>query len=251
MFECQLCNYPLPIMKNLFATLSAMALLATTAQGAVLGRFDFNHLASVTSANEASCISPCIDVTDLDACCLTEGLRTAGGPDGSAFRTYSGWDRNPSDASEYLNRSGLWQWPKTLAFEVQAGATSLGTLSGLSVDVKRPYLSSPDTIMASIFWADSAGVIQQRNSGPVSLAAATGWTALDFDFAQGSAPLPFGTEYSGETFNVELYAWGGSGGALYLDNVTLTGDCAPIPEPGGAMLIGMSGLVLLLRRRLR
>ncbi|MES2507155.1 MAG: hypothetical protein V4599_10645 [Verrucomicrobiota bacterium] len=238
-------------MKTLIVSFATALLLAVSAQASVLGRFDFNHLAGVNAANEASFISPCIDVTDLDACCLNEGLRSSGGPDGSAFRTYSGWDRNQYDSAVYLNRSGLWQWPKTLAFEVQASATSQGAISGLSVDVKRPYAYSPDTIMASIFWEDATGTIQQRNSGPVSIASASGWTTLDFDFANGSAELPSGVEYSGETFNVELYAWGGTGGALYLDNVTLTGDCAPIPEPGGAMLIGMSGLALLLRRRSR
>ena len=48
---------------------------------------------------------------------------------------------------------------------------------------------------------------------------------------------------------VQSYAWGQNGDALYLDNVLLKGACAPIPEPGGALLIAAAGLALLLRRR--
>lgn len=238
-------------MKTLYLLGGLSLFLAATAHAGVLAKYDFNNLSSVHAANEASFVSPCIQVEELDPCCMTEGLRTVGGPDGSAYRSYAGWDVNQYDPTEYLNRTGTWQWPKTLSAEVQVDDSSLGMLSGVSVDLKRPYSYSPDTIMATIFWKDDAGVVQQRNSGPVDISGATSWTNITFDFVNGSEDLPYGLAYGGETFNVELYAWGGSGGALFLDNVTLTGDCAPIPEPGAALLIGMTGFSFLLRRRLR
>jgi hypothetical protein len=77
------------------------------------------------------------------------------------------------------------------------------------------------------------------------------WNDLDFSFNQGSAGFPTGIDADGETYHVELYAWGSQGGTLYLDNVTLNGECAPIPEPGGVLLIGAAGLMVLLRRRNR
>ncbi len=238
-------------MKILLASLFSAALVCSSAQASILGQFDFNNVATVGSPNDPSCVAPCVELTPLTTCDLIAGLHTAGGPDDSAFRTYSGWDRTQYDALVYLNRSGTWQWPKTLAFEVQVDPNSLGAITGLSVDLKRPYSYSPDSIMASIFWEDDNGTVQQRNSGPVDITGATSWTNVSFDFDQGTAPLPTGVDYSGEQFTIELYAWGGNGGALYLDNVTLTGECAPVPEPGAVLLIATSGLVLLLRRRVR
>ncbi|HYF35039.1 MAG TPA: PEP-CTERM sorting domain-containing protein, partial [Prosthecobacter sp.] len=67
----------------------------------------------------------------------------------------------------------------------------------------------------------------------------------------GTAAIPSGLDYTGEDFLVELYAWGGNGGSLHMDNVILSGECAPIPEPGGALLVACAGFVLMLRRRRR
>ncbi len=107
-------------------------------------------------------------------------------------------------------------------------------------------------LQASIFWQDDYGVIQYRTSGPIALTGAVNtWNHLDFNFTSGSAPLPSGPAIANETFHVELYAFGASGSTLYLDNVSLNGECCQVPEPAGALLLGCSGFAFILRRRRR
>jgi len=238
-------------MKHRLASCFALLALCQSVQADIFVEYNFNNVPTVGSPNVASCVSPCLEVADLYACCLTQGLQGAGGPDGSAFRTFAGWDKTQYDPSAYFTRDSLYQWPATVSFTFQADSQSIGSLSGFSADVKRPYSYSPDTIMASIFWQDSNGAIQQRNSGAIDISAANSWTTVNFFDTNGTASLPSGLDFAGETFRIELYAWGGDGGALYLDNVTLTGDCAPVPEPSSALLLGVAGLVLFGRRRFR
>jgi hypothetical protein len=233
-------------MKSLLTTVG-FALATQMAQAGILGVFDFNDPAN---RDQPSWVSPCIELCPIGPCdCLGVDIGLGGGPDGSDYRIYSNWDVTQYDPAVYFDRNDVWQWPRTVAFNATAGDDSLGTISGLSVDVQRPGAGSPDSIMASIFWKDDLGTVQYRSSGPVSLVNIGSWETINFDFVNGTADLPSGLDYAGEEFLIELYAWGGSGGALYMDNVTLTGECAPIPEPGGALLIASSGLVLLLRRR--
>jgi hypothetical protein len=102
--------------------------------------------------------------------------------------------------------------------------------------------------MASIFWEDSSGTIQQRHSGAIDISSFTSWANVSFADTFGIAPFPTNLNFADETFHFELYAWGGSG-SLYLDNVTLSGNCAPVPEPGAALLLGVSSVLFGLRRR--
>ncbi|MDZ4288889.1 MAG: hypothetical protein U0984_13065 [Prosthecobacter sp.] len=239
-------------MKTTILCLLGLLGLNQVSQASILGIYDFNNLPNASSPNNASWVSPCIELCPLGPCdCLNQGLVTSGGPDGSAFRTFSGWDKTQYDPSVYFDRADVYQWPKTVAFEAHAADDSLGFISGLSVDVQRQDSNSPDTLMASIFWKDDLGAVQFRSSGPVSLGSVGSWDTIDFDFVNGTADLPSGAEYSGEDFLFELYAWGGDGGQLNLDNVTVMGQCAPIPEPGGALLVACAGFVLMLRRRRR
>lgn len=138
---------------------------------------------------------------------------------------------------------------RTLSYDVYVRDNMIAEISGVCLDWQRPGTSSVDSIQASIFWQDAAGAIQHRTSGQVALNGTGSWSTLNLDFSSGSSALPTGIDTSGRQFHVELYAWGQNGDALYLDNVLLKGVCAPIPEPGGAMLIAAAGLALLLRRR--
>ena len=112
------------------------------------------------------------------------------------------------------------------------------------------------SVQASIFWQDNLGDIQYVTTGPLGPVAdsAVGvWNSSELFFTSGSAALPSGIDAAGRTLHVELYAWGGNGGTVYADNVSLNGSCscAPVPEPGGALLLATSGLVFLVRRRRR
>lgn len=211
----------------------------------ILVLYDFNQLCENWDSNTPSYTSPCVCATDLSLNCLNQGLHD-GGVDGSKFRCFEGWDC----AYDYtFCRSDLSQAVNTLAYDVFVRQDVIASISGLCLDWSRPAASSADSIQASIFWEDCAGTVQYRTTGAVALDCLNSWNHLDLDFTSGSAELPVGEKTSGKQFHIELYAWGQSGDALLLDNIALKGECAPIPEPGAALLIASAGILLLLRRR--
>lgn len=211
----------------------------------VLISYDFNNLNEDWDSNTPAYCARCVWTTDLSLNTLNQGLHY-GGPDGSKFRCFEGWDAG-YDYS--LSRTDLSQAMRTLSYDVYVRDNMIAEISRVCLDWQRPGTSSVDSIQASIFWQDAAGAIQHRTSGQVALNGTGSWSTLNLDFSSGSSALPTGIDTSGRQFHVELYAWGQNGDALYLDNVLLKGVCAPIPEPGGAMLIAAAGLALLLRRR--
>ncbi len=213
----------------------------------VLIKYDFNTLNADWDSNVPAYCAPCVWTTDLSLNSLNQGLHY-GGPDGGKFRYFEGWD---SSYNYDLTRTDLSQAVRTLSYDVFVRTNSIAEIAGVSFDWQRPGASTVDSIQASIFWEDSVGAIQHRTSGPVSLTGTGTWNNLSLSFISGSSPLPTGLETSGRQFHVELYAFGQSGDALFLDNVILNGDCAPIPEPGGAILIAAAGFLFLIRRRLR
>lgn len=241
-------------MKKLVLSLALAASVFGVARAENLVVFDFNNIPNAPAPNLPSFVSDCVTVTPLSPCDLRQSLHYFGGPDNSKFRCFAGWDSVQYDPVAYFQRSDLAQWPNTLSFDVTVNPDSFISNPALSLDWMRPNNSSPDYLQASVFWQDVDGIIQHWTSGAVELADTGVWNTLDFDFITGSAPFPEGLDTSGETFHIELYAWGGDGATtnvLYLDNVTVKGDCAPIPEPGSALLLAAAGFVILLRRRLR
>ncbi len=239
-------------MNKALLSLGFAALTACAAQAAPLAAFNFDNPAAPL---DPSYVSPCcVTVTDLYPCCFTQSFYPSGGVGNSGYVGLSGWDKTQYDPTVYMQRDSLYQWPKTVTTELNVASTSTVSNLGLSLDYNRANSGSPSFIQATIFWEDTAGIIQNWSTGPVNLVGQGSWNSLTFNFLGGSAPLPTGLATSGETFLYELYAWGGDGstnGALYLDNVTITGDCAPIPEPGGAILVAAAGFAMLLRRRSR
>ncbi|MEZ5387129.1 MAG: hypothetical protein R3F13_16600 [Prosthecobacter sp.] len=213
----------------------------------VLIKYDFNTLNADWDSNVPAYCAPCVWTTDLSLNTLNQGLHY-GGPDGSKFRCFEGWD---STYSYDLSRTDLSQAVRTLSYDVFVRTNSIAEIAGVSFDWQRPGASTADAIQASIFWEGSFGAIQYRTSGPVSLTGTGTWNNLSLSFTSGSSPLPTGLDTSGRQFHIELYAFGQNGDALFLDNVILNGECAPIPEPGGAVLIAAAGLLFLIRRRLR
>ena len=237
-------------MKKLLIVLASIAMLGkASAQDPfanTLALYDFNNLTYFQAPNTVTYCAPCLVATDLNLNTLTQSLHLSGGPDGSKFRCFAGWDKT-YDYS--FARTDLSQAMNSLSFDILVNPGQTTAISTLSLDWQRPSVGSVDSIQAAIFWQDSAGAIQNRTSGPVDLIGTGTWNSLDFAFNSGSADFPSGLAADGETYHVELYAWGQDGGTLYLDNIVLHGDCAPIPEPGGALLIGAAGLLLLFRRR--
>lgn len=243
-------------MKKLFFALLAAASFSGAASAQVinpyanvLAFYDFNDLTSASSSNTVTYCAPCINAaTDVSLNGLSQSLHFFGGPDGSKFRCFAGWDTS-YDYS--FIRSDLSQEVDTLAFDVIVDPQATALISSLSLDWKRPSINSVDSLQASIFWEDSSGAVQYRTSGPVSLGNIGSWNSLDFQFNAGSSAFPTGASGAGGLYHVELYAWGAQGGTLYLDNISLNGQCAPIPEPAGALLLGAAGMMVLLRRRSR
>lgn len=213
----------------------------------VLVLYDFNKLICNDSPNTPAFVSPCVCATDVTLNRLCQQLEQCG-PDGTKFRNFSGWDT----CYDYsFARTDFTSVPGTLSYDVTVRPDAIANISGVSFDWMRPTTSSADSIQATIFWEDAAGAIQYSSTGPIALTDVGVWTSRTLDFPIDVAPLPTGIDTSGKEFHVEIYAWGADGGSLYLDNLTLNGTCAPIPEPGGAVLIAAAGLALLLRRRNR
>lgn len=239
-------------MKNssffLTAVLSLSALMPLQADDLlndVLVKYDFNTLICDCAANVPTPCSPCVLASDLTPNRLCQQLRF-GSQDGSLFRNFSGWD-NSYDYS--FARTNFSSAPGTLSYDVFVKPDSIANISGVSFDWMRPDCTSVNAIQATIFWQGNGGGIEYLSSGPIALDGVGSWNSRVLDFPIDVNPLPTGIDTSGKQFHVELYAWGGGGGSLYLDNIALRGDCAPIPEPGGAILIAAAGLALLMRRR--
>lgn len=200
----------------------------------ILVLYDFN--CALTPVPPAF-VAPCVCASDLTAnrLCDLNGQ----------FGNFSGWD---TDYDYSFDRTDFSSATGTLSYDVFVRPDAMASISGVSFDWLRPSDSSVDSIQATIFWEDS-GSIQFSSTGPIALSDIGVWSSLGLDFPTDVATLPTGVDAAGKQFHVELYAWGGNGGALYLDNLALNGTCAPIPEPGSALLIAAAGLALLLRRR--
>lgn len=234
-------------MKKLLLALATLLTLHTAAlsQVTTLVGYNFDNLAGNSSANVPSTLSPCVTATNLTLNSIGQSFHFSGGVGNSKFRCFSGWDAT-YDYS--FARSNLSQYPDTLAFNMSVNPGDLVSISNLSLAWNRPYTNSVTNLSASIFWADDNGIIQHRTSNTLLMAGTGTWNNATFNFTTGSAPLPNGEAASGETFHVELYAWGSSANLLYLDNISLNGTCSPVPEPSGALLLGSASFFLLRRR---
>jgi len=213
----------------------------------VLILYDFNTLKCDWETNPPAFCAPCVWATDLSLDRLCQSLQD-GGPDGSKFRSFGGWD---SSYDYSFARTDFSSVSGTLSYDVYVRADAIANISGVSFDWQRPGDSSVDAIQATIFWEGPAGSIEYCSSGPIALNGTGCWNSRVLDFPIDVTPLPTGIDTSGKQFHIEFYAWGNNGDALLLDNVALKGMCAPIPEPGSAILIAAAGLALLLRRRMR
>lgn len=242
-------------MKNLLTKL-AMAVLMTCPAFSqvvnplenVLVLYNFNNLCSSIDPNTPAYCAPCVVATDLSLNHLTQDLHFSGALDDSKFRCFDGWD-TPFEFN--FSRADLSQVSNTLAFDMFVHPAEAVSITGLSLNWQRPYAGAVDSILAAVFWLDEYGVVQHRASDQISLTQISAWKSLEFSFTQGSAEFPTAPAGGGDTYHVELYAWGGQGGTLFLDNIALLGTCAPIPEPGTALLLGLAGSVLALHRRQR
>lgn len=230
-----------------FLALSGLCPGQSTDLSNVLVLYDFNRATSAFDANPPAYCAPCLTANDLTCCRLTQGLQYVG-LDGNPYRSFDGWD-TAYDRS--FCRQDLTQPPGTLSYDVFVRQDAIASISGVSFDWKRPFDASVDSIEATIFWEGTYGGIQYLSTGPVAMKGVGSWNSFDLDFPAEGTPLPTGLNTSGKQFHVELYAWGAGGNALDVDNVALRGSCAPIPEPGGALLIATAGVMLLLRRRNR
>lgn len=242
-------------MKNLLTNLALAVWMTCSAFSQVVNPFEnvlalynFNNLTSSIDPNSPAYCAPCVVATDLSLNHLTQDLHFSGGPDGSKFRCFDGWDT----AYDFgFSRPDLGQASNTLAFDMIVHPGEAVSIAGLSLNWQRPYAGAVDSILAAVFWLDEFGVVQHRASDPLGLGQIGAWKSLEFSFTKGSAEFPTALAGSGETYHVELYAWGGQGGTLFLDNIALLGTCAPIPEPGTALLLGLAGCVIAMRRRPR
>lgn len=216
----------------------------------VLVMYDFNQPGYGCCGGPPSYLACCISASNFTPNRIEQCWFPSGAADGSAFRSFSGWD----SAYDYsFARTDFSPAPGTLSYDVFVSNDAIANISGISFDWMRPDSSSVNAIQATIFWQGAGGTYEYLSTGPVGDNSTGIWDSCVLNFPVDVTPLPTGIDTSGKQFHIELYAWGANGGPLYLDNVALVGNniCAPIPEPGGAVLIAAAGVLLLLRRRSR
>jgi hypothetical protein len=94
------------------------------------------------------------------------------------------------------------------------------------------------------FWDNGVDSNPSSNSNNLTLSGLTGLTDTTVTFTLTSN---LATGYDSGT---DTYSGGGSGARhTILDDITLTGAIAPVPEPSTTALLGLGGLALLRRRR--
>lgn len=236
-------------IKTTIAAFVALTLQMSAARAEVLVQWSWENLTSASVDYAASLEVPCLNASSLSENNLSSTLFTSGGLNNSQFRCFDGWDS--TNAYTVAGRTSLSAVAGTIAFDFATRPETTGSLSSLSLSLRRPdSVNSPTSVQASIFWEDALGQIQSATSGVLSIGAANTWTPLELVFSQFSAPLPIDHDFANQNFHVEVYAAGGNGGGLFVDNLTLNGQCAAcVPEPGTLLGLGCAALGLMLRRR--
>jgi hypothetical protein len=235
------------MMIRLFSIVLAFLAASHAVRADFLIGYDLNHAPLPNHQFNPSVAMPGLFGDPISAKGLQPTLFSGGGADGSQFLCLDGWD---STNQFSFARTDLDAADHTFSFDISFDGSFSGEISGLSFDWNRFAGNAPQQLQASLFWQDSGGSIQYRASEVLDLAGVGTWSTstLDFD-AFGSLAIPSGTALGGSAFHVELYGFGGSGGPLFLDNVTLHGSISPVPEPGGSLLLLSSGLLWLVFRR--
>lgn len=229
-----------------FAALASL-FIARPASAELLLGYDLNNPPAANYSFDESFTLPGILGDPISAKGLHPTLFSEGGADGSQFLCLDGWDAT-RDYS--FARSDLGAHDNTFSFDFTFSSDSMGQVTGVSFDWQRFASNAPNKIQASIFWTDTLGVVQHSSTDVLDLAGVSTWHTADLTFGSlGSVPIPSGPDISGMLFHVELYAWGGSGGPLFVDNVEVQGSVSPVPEPSGVMLVALAGAMLVRARR--
>lgn len=121
-------------MKTALLLLTTLSASLSVASGSVIARWDWDHLKQVDDPNLATCISPCVKVTELSYLDLKQGFHPAGGYKDSPFRSWTGWTEEftamPEGRTDLSLASGtLWF---DVSFSRNLGAASAASTSALA-----------------------------------------------------------------------------------------------------------------------
>ncbi len=245
-------------MKTALLLLTTLSASFSVASGSVIARWDWDHLKQVDDPNLATCISPCVKVTELGYVDLKQGFHPMGGYKDSPFRSWTGWTEEFTATPE--GRADLSPASGTLWFDVSFSPGFEGSISSFDFCFSQLDAGSPRQMQASIYWLNGEGKVEWATTGAYTASTLpgvdTGFTCVSLPFLQYSSPIPSGAGMAGQTIHVEFQAWGGSTdslppdatGALALENITLSGVACVVPEPGSAILIAVVGFIALVRR---
>lgn len=245
-------------LRTILAT-AFLGLSASVSNASVIVQWDFNSLKSNDDPNTPSCIDPAVCSTLLENTGLCQDFSATGGIDDTAYRTYTGWSE--SFTADPTGRKSLAPAADTLWFDVTFSKDAVGTIDCFDFCYRQLDCSSPTLAQASIYWQNDKGGIEWATTGQITLGDSFGanpdFTCQKLFFTSSSSAIPSGIDLAGKTVHVEFQAWGGSApdasnpGALALENVTLSGNLAAVPEPGSALLIAAVGFMFVLRRNSR
>jgi hypothetical protein len=228
------------------ATVSSLFLARPASADLLLG-YDLNQPPTANYIFNESYSLPGILGEPISAKGLHPTLFSEGGRDGSQFLCLDGWDAS-GDYS--FTRADLSAHDNTFSFDFAFSSDYLGQVTGVSFDWQRFAGNAPNKIQASLFWTDPLGTVQHSTTDVLDLVGVNTWNTVDLTFGSlGSVPIPSGPDISGMQFHVELYAWGGNSGPLFVDNVEVQGSISPVPEPGGVVLMALAGVMLVRARR--
>jgi len=141
-----------------------------------------------------------------------------------------------------------------LTFTIMNGAALDLDLSAFHMDALRWRPNATDTYALTVVSGDiTTGAVGMpgslTNNSGASLANRDLHDQVDIDLST----LADHTLAAGESAVIRIDFTGGTGSGgghhLFLDNVAFSGDFIPVPEPSSVLLLGLSGLALLRRRR--
>jgi hypothetical protein len=238
------------IMKKILTTIATTASLLTAASdAAVLAQYNFTGSSDATSDADANSLATSLGIgtlgTEFGALGTNHGFSTATVVNSGSATASSPVRFVRNDFTAGVEATAITN-NDYFKFTLTPGATFQANLTSLFFDYSANGSGTLENT-ASFFVRSSADGFA-ANVGTTASATITGSAAADYQrqtidlsgaaFQNLTAPIEF-----------RVYVTNSGVGVARLDNLTLNGDIAAIPEPSSLALLGSLGALALRRRR--